>query len=153
MKKIIALCALFCIGIIGCNQSTTVYPPLTLVPVEMGSVALDSVYTSAPGSIIKSGSLGSGPLNFTDRDSTIISFYYHGSAGNTADYQLWIYDSTGSGISTIYLFRDLSVSPAEKFVEAKMPSHQIQAYYRYALKCDGATPQSFAVRNLQLFKK
>jgi len=119
----------------------------------MGSVASDEISISASGSAIKTSPLGSGPLNFLDRDSTIISFYYRGTPGNTANFHLQIYDSTGNANTPIYTFRGNDIRDSLKYVSVIIPSHRAFAHYFYTLKCEGATAQNFAIRSLFLFKK
>lgn len=152
MKNYFLLIPIFAIVFFSCKNNT-VFPPLTTESVLMGSVTEDQVSSPALGSAIQIGALGSGALNFLDRDSTIISFYYKGTAGNTAAYQLQIYDSTGNGITSIYTFHDAAVTDSLKFMKVIMPSHNAFAYYFYKISSSGATPQSFYIKNLFLYKK
>lgn len=150
MKKIISIIFL-CSFFYSCNNNT-VKPPLTIEPVLMGSVSEDQV-NSSDNSVTKSGYLGSGQLNFLDRDSTIINFYYKGSPGNTAVYQLEILDSTGNGMNSIYTFRDITISETLKYKSVTLASRQAFAYYVYRIRCSGASDQFFYVKDLSLYKK
>ena len=152
MKNYFLLIPLFAVIFFSC-ENTTVFPPITTESVVMGSVTEDQVVSPATGSETKIGALGSGALNFLDRDSTIISFYYKGSTGNTAAYQLQIYDSTGSGLTTIYTFRDAAVTDSLKLVKVIMPSHRAFAHYYYKISSSGVTSQYFYIKNLFLYKK
>lgn len=152
MKNYFLLIPIFTILFFSCKNNT-VFPPITTESVVMGSVSEDQVSSPALGSESKAGALGSGALNFLDRDSTIISFYYKGTPGNTAAYQLQIYDSTGSGITSIYTFHDAAASDSLKFVKVIMPSHYAFAHYFYRISSSGVTPHSFYIKNLFLYKK
>lgn len=152
MKKYFLLLPAFAVIFFACGNNT-VYPPITTEAVQMGSVAEDQISSLAGTSSERIGTLGSGALNFTDRDSTIISFYYKGTPGNTSPYQLQVYDSTGSGITSIYTFKDDFATDTLKLVRAIMPAHDEFAYYRYRLTTSGPTDQSFYIKNLFLFKK
>lgn len=153
MKKCFVLIPIFAMIFFSCNNST-VFPPLTSEPVVMGVVDSDAIsFSTSPGYAIKTANLGSGALNFRDRDSTIISFYYSGTTGNTTDYSLLVYDSTSSQSTVIHKFVLDSISSTERFIQIMKPSHQDFASYHYEIKCSGATPQSFAIRKLTLSKK
>lgn len=152
MKNYFVLVPILALIFFSC-QNNTVYPPITTERVEMGTVSSDEVSSPVSGSAVQTKSLGSGPLNFLDRDSTIISFYYKGTPGNTADYYLQVYDSTSNGLTSIYTFRDAAITDSFKFVSVIMPSHQVHAHYFYTIKAAGAAPKSFSIKNLFLYKK
>ncbi len=153
MKKYFLLLPVFAaIIFFGCKNNT-VFPPLTTEPVQMGIVSSDQITSSASSSSERVAPLGSGALNFLDRDSTIISFYYKGTPGNTAPYQLEIYDSTSTGLTSIYTFKDAAATDSLKFIRVIMPSHQEFAHYKYRLISAGPTDQYFYLQNLILYKK
>ncbi len=152
MRNYYLLILLFTVIFCSCKNNT-VFPPITTEAVTMGGINEDQVTSPAGGYTSRSGSLGSGALNFLDRDSTIISFYYKGTAGNTAAYQLQVYDSTGNGLTSIYTFKDEAANDSLKFVRVIMPSHREFAYYYYTISSGGPTAQSFYVKNLTLYKK
>ena len=153
MKKFLVLLSLLAILFIGCSKNTIVFPPLTTEAVEMGRISSDQVLITSTGSAVQTASLGNGPLNFLDRDSTIISFYYKGTPGNTADYQMQVFDSTSNGLTSIYTFRDNLITDSLKYVNVILPSHRVHASYFYSLKCSGTGAQSFYIENLLLYKK
>ncbi|MBS1492084.1 MAG: hypothetical protein JST55_01155 [Bacteroidetes bacterium] len=152
MKNYFIVVFLFSIAFASCDNGT-VNPPLTSEPTLMGSVLADDISISDSGSATKTRPLGSGQLNFTDRDTTIITFLYKGSSGNTAPYQLQIYDSTGEGVTAIYTFRDTGINDSLKTMDVVLPSNRDFAYYFYTLKCEGTSAQYFSIRNLKLYKK
>lgn len=152
MRNFFLLIPAFVILFYSCKNNT-VFPPITTEAVNMGSISEDQVSSPALGSASHTGPLGSGALNFLDRDSTIISFYYRGTPGNTAPYQLQVYDSTGSGKTSIYTFKDEAATDSLKSVRVIIPSHHAFAYYYYTISCSGLTAQSFYIKNLTLYKK
>jgi hypothetical protein len=152
LKIFFVLIPVFALIFFGCKNNT-VYPPLTTESVVMGNVTEDQVSSPVSGSATHTALLNSGALNFLDRDSTIVSFYYRGTPGNTQPYQLQIYDSTSNGLTSIYTFRDDAATDSLKLVTAIMPSHKAFAHYFYSISCGGATPQSFYIKNLTVYKK
>jgi hypothetical protein len=152
LKNYFIVVFLFSIAFASCDNGT-INPPLTSEPTLMGSILADDISISDSGSAMKSRALGSGQLNFTDRDTTIITFFYKGSPGNTAPYQFQVYDSTENGITAIYTFRDTGINDSLKSHDVILPSNHDFAYYFYTLKCEGTSAQYFSIRNLKLFKK
>ena len=138
----------------SCNNDATVHPPLTEVRVLMAEVTADSIISPAGFTSQITKSLGSGPLNFIDRDSVVVALSYRGTPGNTSTYSLEIWDST-SAIShrEIYLLRSVDVTTGLRTETFKAKSDRANGYYFYRMTASGPTDQSFYIYDLRLYKE
>lgn len=155
MKKILFLFAISALIYSGCSNSddpvTPVDPPTG--EVLMATVSFDSVSGSfsSGGLVTQVRNFGTGSLNFTDRDSTRISFTYKGFS-NAADTVFYVSDTAGV---KLYLLSDNSVSASTyKSVNVTVPSRKINApfYYTIRARTTSGTPW-MAIKDLKLYKK
>lgn len=156
MKQAILLLSalLFSVMLTSCNNDETVKPPLTEIRVLMAEVTADSVVSPAGFTSQITKSLGSGALNFIDRDSVVVVVSYYGTPGNTSTYSLEIWDST-SAVSRrdVYLLRSVDVTTGLRTDTFKAKSDRANGYYYYRMTASGPTEQKFYIKDLRLYKE
>jgi hypothetical protein len=120
--------------------------------VLLAEVAKDSV-GAILGSSIVSKNVSTGKLDFTDRDSAEISFFYTGNTNNSA-VPLKISFTSTSGDSVIYSASGLNLNSAENELTVTLPSPRVKEYFFYTLKVTaGAAAGFFKIRSLKIYKK
>ncbi|MBS1493877.1 MAG: hypothetical protein JST55_10210 [Bacteroidetes bacterium] len=121
--------------------------------VEVTAVSFDSIYSAFGGGLVtQTKNFGTGALNFTDRDSTRISFSYKGLS-NAADTLLYITDTTST---RLYTLRDASASDTYKSVNITVPSikKNCNFYYTMRAKTNSGTGSPYLViKDFKMFKK
>lgn len=155
MLKSLFLVLLLSLAVItGCSSDddNPVTPPVT-GEVLLASVTVDSVFTSGSGLSTKSSTVSSSTLNFTDRDSARISFYYSGE-NNLIDTPIVIYYNNGT--TNIYIYNSSTLAPtvAEQFVNVTIPSPRVNASFLYRISTRSVSGSSFfKFRDLNIYKK
>ncbi|HMS64739.1 MAG TPA: hypothetical protein PKD83_05730 [Ignavibacteria bacterium] len=119
----------------------------------LASVTVDSVVTPSPGTSYKISTISSGTLNFTDRDSARISFYYTGQ-NNSAITPMEIYYTLDT--TKIYIFNSTTLNPAvtEQYINVTVPSPRVNSSFRYQILTTNTSGISFfKFRELKIYKK
>lgn len=152
------LTVLFCFFLIysGCSSednTVTPTPDPGTGPVLLATVAGDSLGRNT-GSSTRYISISGQTLNFTDRDSARISFYYSGE-NNTSPIAFQIYyDVNDSTSSVIYNSTDLTITPTEQFADIILPSPKVNSFFHYRMQV--ISPGGFAFfkfRDLKIYKQ
>lgn len=151
MKKIfLILTVVFLSFCIGCSEdSATNNNPPSTGEVLLAAVDGDSAGAQNSVSTIIRSVTGQ-TLNFTDRDSARISFYYSGNNNSTA-VPFQIYDTNNV---ILYQADNLTITPTEQFINITLPSPRVNNYFRYQIKVI-SNPGSgyFKFRELKIYKK
>ncbi len=153
-KLILALLLCSFVTLISCsdddNNVTPNNPPSG--EVFLATVAKDSVGVTSGGSE-KSSTVASATLNFTDRDSARISFYYTES-NNISSVPLIIYFLGGQSDTILYQLDNLVISTSEQFVNITVPSPRVDAFFKYKISTNSTPGFSyFKFRDLNIYKK
>ncbi|MBA3705963.1 MAG: hypothetical protein H0W84_08715 [Bacteroidetes bacterium] len=143
------LILLIIVSISGCSNNDPVTP--STGEVLLASVPGDSVGIQS-GTSSKTISIGSGLLDFTDRDSARISFYYSGD-NNTFTEPFQIFFNSGPGEVFIYNGSNLNILPAEQFANITIPSPKNSQFYSYRIRTTSTGFSYFKFRDLKLYKK
>ena len=157
MKKLLFLVLILSSAIItGCSDDDSdnpVTPPPTgevlLATVSSDSVAALSATGLASNTVIRGVTTSN--LNFTDRDSARISFYYTGQ-NNLRSNSFYISYPGG----TIYSDTTLVPSNTEQYVDVTIPSPNVDAFFSYTISVlsPGAGILAyFKFRDLKIYKK
>lgn len=155
MNKIITAFILFLFAaFIGCsNDDDPVTPnnPST-GQVLLAEVAFDSV--GSVGSSTRIVTVSSSTLNFTDRDSARISFFYSGQ-NNSVAAPIKIYYVIND-TTNVYIYNsNLTPGSAEQFVDVSIPSPRVNStfYYRISTVISNPGFSYFKFRDLKIYKK
>jgi len=152
------LAFLFCLFLIynGCSSednTVTPNPDPGTGPVLLATDAGDSVGRNT-GSSTKYQSISGQTLDFTNRDSARLTFFYSGE-NNSAPIAFQIfYIAPDSSASVIYNSTDLTISPTEQFADIILPSPKVNAYFQYRIQV--ISPGGFAYfkfRDLKIYKQ
>lgn len=134
----------------GCSEDsvTNNNPPAT-GEVLLASVASDSAGAQNGISTLIRSVTGQ-TLNFTDRDSARVSFFYSGN-NNSDTIPFQIYDTNNV---ILYQANNLNVTPAEQLVNITLPSPRVNNFFRYKISVV-SNPGSgyFKFRELKIYKK
>jgi len=154
MKKIIFLFFLTALIYSGCkNDDTAVTPNPPAGEVEMASVGYDSLASlfGGSGSVSQTKNFSSGALNFTDRDSTRISFSYKGSS-NANDTLFYVNDASNA---RVYTLKDASATDVYKTINITVPSVKVNAVFYYTMKArtSGGISPYLVIKDLKIYKK
>ncbi|MEO8209352.1 MAG: hypothetical protein ABI840_02235 [bacterium] len=155
MSKFLFFALFLCFAIFaGCSDDddNPVNPPVT-GEVLLATVPGDSVGTSGTGLGIKTSTISSSTLNFTDRDSARISFFYSGE-NNSFPTPVEIYYTIDT--TNIYIFNSTTLNPTvdEQFVNVTVPSPKVNATFRYRIVTSSlGGPSFFKFRELKIYKK
>lgn len=152
MKKILFLFSALILMYSGCKSDDTPVTPSTPTEVEMASFSLDSISSSfGSGSVSQTKNFGSGALNFSDRDSTRISFSYK-AASNLNDTLFYIYAESGT---RLYTLRDASATDSYKSVNVTVPSIKVNALFYYTMRARtaGGVIPYIAIKDFKMYKK
>ena len=152
MKKILFLFSALVLICAGCKSDDTTVTPSTPTEVEMASFSLDSISSSfGSGSVSQTRNFGSGALNFSDRDSTRISFSYK-AASNSNDTLFYITDASNA---RLYTLRDASATDSYKSVNVTVPSIKLNALFYYTMKArtSGGVIPYIAIKDFKMYKK
>ena len=151
MKKILFLFSALVLICAGCKSDDTTVTP-TPTEVEMASFSLDSISGSfGSGSVSQTRNFGSGALNFTDRDSTRISFSYK-AASNSNDTLFYITDASNT---RLYTLRDASATDSYKTVNVTVPSIKVNALFYYTMRARtaGGVIPYIAIKDFKMYKR
>ncbi|MEO8664112.1 MAG: hypothetical protein ABI462_01335 [Ignavibacteria bacterium] len=134
----------------SCKSDDPVTPPET-GEVLLAEVTGDSVGVQS-GTSSRSLSITSGMLDFTDRDSARITFYYLGE-NNTSTIPMQIFFNVGPGESVIYSGSNLNILPSEQFADITIASPKNNQFYLYRIITTSAGFSYFKFRDLKIYKK
>jgi len=136
--------------VIGCSDDDPVTPNSPTGEVLLATVAGDSVSTST-GFAARTNSISSSSLNFSDRDSARISFFYSGTPTNqTTPFKILI---TGTDDS-VYWNNSLNQDSTEKFIDVTIPSNHINNFLSYRISVlTNSGHCYFKFRDLKIYKK
>jgi len=154
MKKILFAFAALLLIYAGCkSDDTTVTPTNPTGEVEVASVSFDSISSAFGGGLVsQTRNFGSGAVNFTDRDSTRISFSYKGFS-NANDTLLYITDTTST---RLYTLRDASANDTYKSVNITVPSIKKNCNFYYTMRArnsSGTGNPYLAIKDFKMYKK
>ncbi|HMQ67652.1 MAG TPA: hypothetical protein PKA90_01850 [Ignavibacteria bacterium] len=159
MKKLLIVAVIFFSSVFsGCSDDDTdnsVTPDPPTGEILLATVSGDSVGTNSSGSAIEihSRSISSSTLNFTDRDSARVSFFYSGE-NNTSSSPVSIYYLNSS--DTVFLYKGTALIPTatEQFLDASMVSPMVNQSFRYTIISSSSSGSSyFKFRDLKIYKK
>lgn len=152
MKIIIYLFLVSLFVYAGCKSDDNPTTPTTGEQ-EVTSVSFDSIYSALGGGLItQTKNFGTGALNFTDRDSTRISFSYKGFS-NAADTLFYITDTTST---RLYTLRDASASDTYKTVNITVPSIKKNCNFYYTMRAkttSGTGAPYLVIKDFKMYKK
>lgn len=152
MQKSFFFLLLSFVIVTGCSDDDPVTPPV-VGEVLLAEVSGDSVGVTS-GQSSRSLSITSGSLNFTDRDSARITFYYSVENNNYAT-PFEIYYVTGTTNTNIYTGSNLLVSTiTEQFIDFTIPSPRVNDFFQYKITTNSSPGFSFfKFRDLKIYKK
>ncbi len=140
------------ISLTGCSDDNSTNPNTpTTGEVLLAEVSGDSVGVSS-GLSSRSSTITSGTLNFTDRDSARISFYYTGENNNvTIPITIYYMNDT----INVYLFNNaITPTGSEQFINATVPSPGVNSTFKYKISTSSSPGFSyFKFRDLKIYKK
>ncbi|HAY34946.1 MAG TPA: hypothetical protein PK536_10515 [Ignavibacteria bacterium] len=135
----------------GCSSDDTVTPPPNTGEVLLAEVSGDSVGISS-GSSTKSLSITGNTLNFTDRDSARLTFYYSGENNSSTEPMTISYDSGPSNI-VIYNAVSLNILPTEQYADITIASPKVNQFFKYKINTLSPGFSYFKFRDLKIYKK
>ncbi len=135
----------------GCSSDDTVTPPPNTGEVLLAEVSGDSVGISS-GSSTKSLSITGNTLNFTDRDSARLTFYYSGENNSSTEPMTISYDSGPSNI-VIYNAVSLNILPTEQYADITIASPKVNQFFKYKINTVSPGFSYFKFRDLKIYKK
>jgi hypothetical protein len=152
VRTIIVIFLFYFVTIIGCSDDNPSSPNNpTTGEVLLATVSGDSIAITS-GANSRSLSITSGTLNFTDRDSARIFFFFSGENNSVAQpLQIyWVNDTTN-----VYLFNDtLYPAPAEQYINVTVPSPGVNQSFRYRISTLSVPGFSyFKFHDLNIYKK
>lgn len=138
----------------GCSNDDD---PVTPNNPPTGEVLLAEVPSDSVGSIgsfFRSSSITSSTLNFTDRDSARISFYYSGE-NNSVTSPIIIYYKVNDSTNVEIYNTPLSPTVSEQFVNVTIPSPRVNSTFYYRIWTIAGSPgfSYFKFRELKIYKK
>lgn len=154
IKKLFYFASTFLLIVSSCSDdnSTNNNPPageVLLAEIQGDSVGIQN------GSSSRIQSISSGQLNFTDRDSARISFYYS-RANNFSSSPMSIYFSSGSTNVNLYQLDSSSSSENEVYVNVTVPSPRVNDFFYYKINSVGLSGSGFSYmkfREMKIYKK
>ncbi|HQY19243.1 MAG TPA: hypothetical protein PK294_01585 [Ignavibacteria bacterium] len=139
------------ISFIGCSsEDNSVDPPAT-GEVLLAEVSGDSVGVSS-GSSSMSQSITGSTLNFSDRDSVRLTFYYSGE-NNFDPAPLKIFYNQGPAEINIFNFSSANITPTEKYIDTTIASPKVNDFFIYRITASSPTFSFFKFRDLKIYKK
>ena len=135
--------------IAGCSKDDPITPPAG--EVLLAEVTGDSIGVQS-GSSSRALSITSGTLNFSDRDSARISFFYSGE-NNSSTQPFKIFFNSGPAEILIYDGSNLNILPAEQFANITIPSPKNNQFYLYRITAISTGFSYFKFRELKIYKK
>ncbi|MBK8549880.1 MAG: hypothetical protein IPL53_02015 [Ignavibacteria bacterium] len=139
----------------GCSNDDD---PVTPNNPTTGEVLLAEVSSDSVGSVgasFRTSTITSSTLNFTDRDSARISFFYTGENNSIASPLLIYYKINDSTNVDIFNSTALSPTVSEKFVNVTIPSPKVNSTFYYRISTVAGSPgfSYFKFRELKIYKK
>lgn len=137
----------------GCSNDDNTNPVTPNTgEVLLATVSGDSVGVTS-GLSSKTFTITSSTLNFTDRDSARITFYYSGdNNNNTIPFQ--IYYTIDTNNIALYTGNNLLITTAEQYLDVTLPSPRVNQTFRYKIKTSSSPGFSyFKFRDLKIYKK
>ncbi|MFZ1320246.1 MAG: hypothetical protein WAT71_01685 [Ignavibacteria bacterium] len=135
----------------GCSsEDSSVNPPVT-GEVLLAEVSGDSIGVTS-GLSTKKISISGSTLNFTDRDSARITFYYSGE-NNSSTEPLKIQYNSGSADIPIYIANTLNITPVEQYFDTTIVSPKVNEYFNYKIATTSTGFSYFKFRDLKIYKK
>jgi len=137
----------------GCSNDDNTNPVTPNTgEVLLATVSGDSVGVTS-GLSSKTFTITSSTLNFTDRDSARITFYYSGdNNNNTIPFQ--IYYTIDTNNIALYTGNNLLITTAEQYLDVTLPSPRVNQTFRYTIKTSSSPGFSyFKFRDLKIYKK
>ncbi len=122
--------------------------------VLLAEVSGDSVGINS-GSSTRTLSITSSALNFSDRDSARISFYYSRS-NNHSPAPMSIFYVSGSNNVNLFNLDSSSSAANDVYVNVTVPSPRVSEFFSYKINAVGITSSGFAFfkfRDLKIYKK
>ena len=138
----------------GCSNDDDPVTPNNPVTgeVQLADVSFDSV--GSIGSSTRIVTVSSSTLNFTDRDSARISFYYSGDNNSVPDHMKIYYVINDT--TNVYIYNNnLTPGTSEQFADVTIPSPRVNStfYYRISTAISNPGFSYFKFRNLKIYKK
>ncbi|MBS1515608.1 MAG: hypothetical protein JSS63_11270 [Bacteroidetes bacterium] len=152
MKNILFIFAAFLLIYAGCKSDDSNPTTPTTGEVEMASVSYDSVYSIFAGSsVTQTRNFGSSALNFTDRDSTRLSFSYKGSS-NGNDTLFYITDASNARLYTLV---DATPTSSYRTVNVTVPSIKVNALFYYTIRArtTGSNLPYMVIKDFKMYKR
>ena len=160
MKKLLIFVVILYSAIFtGCSEDDTnnsVTPDPSNGEILLATVPGDSVGTNNPGGpaiSIYAHTVSFSTLNFTDRDSASVSFFYSGE-NNTISSPINIFYLNGS--DSVFLYKGSALIPAtsEQFIDVSMASPLVNASFIFSIISSSSSGSSyFKFRDLKIYKK
>lgn len=138
----------------GCSNDDNTNPVTPNTgEVLLATVSGDSVGVTS-GLSSKTFTITSSTLNFTDRDSARITFYYSGT-NNTTTVPFQIYYVVDTNNVNIYSALNLTITPTEQYADITLPSPAVNQFCRYQISVLAANGifGYFKFRDLKIYKK
>ncbi len=139
----------------GCSNDDDPVTPNnpTTGEVLLAEVSFDSV--GSIGSSTRIVTITSSTLNFTDRDSARISFFYSGENNSVASPMIIYYKINDSTNVNIFSSTSLAPSVAEQFINVTIPSPRVNSTFYYKISTLISSPgfSYFKFRDLKIYKK
>ena len=135
----------------GCSsEDNTVNPPST-GEVLLAEVSGDSVGVSS-GMSSRSLSITGNTLNFSDRDSVRLTFYYSGD-NNFDPVPFKIFYNQGPTEIIIFNFSSPDITPTEKYLDTTIVSPKVNDFFIYRITASSPGFSFFKFRDLKIYKK
>lgn len=154
LKNFSVLFILIFVSFIGCSGDDDPVTPNnpSTGPVLLAEVSFDSV--GSVGSSTRFVTISSGTLNFTDRDSARITFYYSG-VNNSVTTPMRIYYVINDTTNVYIYNNNLNPASTEQFVDVTIPSPRVNSTFYYRISTIISNPgfSYFKFRDLKIYKK
>lgn len=151
LLNLLIICFIFVFA--GCSNDDDSNPVTpTTGEVLLAQVSFDSV--GSVGSSTRIVTVSSGTLNFADRDSARISFFYSGQ-NNSVPAPMKIYYVINDTTNVYIYDNNLTPGTAEQFVDVTIPSPRVNSTFYYRISTIISNPgfSYFKFRDLKIYKK
>lgn len=154
LKNICTSLIFLFIVLTGCSDDDNSSNPINPATgqVLLAEVPFDSV--GSIGSSTRIVTVTSSTLNFTDRDSARISFYYSGENNSVSSPMRIFYVINDT--TNVYIYNNnLTPGTSEQFVDVTIPSPRVNStfYYRISTVISNPGFSYFKFRDLKIYKK
>ncbi len=153
LKSLLLILLLSFVLTVGCSNDddNNITPPPSTGEVLLATISGDSVGTSS-GFSSNTASITSQMLNFTDRDSVRISFYYSSGVSNTV-VPLTIYCLNKSTADSILYYNYLPTGQDDQFIDTTFSSPKVNKFFQYQIAVSSGGFSYFKFRDLKIYKK